>query len=146
MIYLDNAATTFPKPEAVYVAMDKTNRELAVNAGRGSYKKAREASQIISDTKALLRKLVHADISASVVLGPSITIALNQIINGMDINEGSVIYVSPYEHNAVARPLHYLSKNRGVRVKHLPIISETLCSERTDCRTEAAEEMGGQRG
>lgn len=38
MVYLDNAATTFPKPESVYVAMDKMNREGAVNAGRGSYK------------------------------------------------------------------------------------------------------------
>ena len=39
MIYLDNAATTFPKPEEVYTAMDKANRELAFNAGRGAYKK-----------------------------------------------------------------------------------------------------------
>lgn len=43
MIYLDNAATTFPKPESVYRAMDKINREGAVNAGRGSYKLAQAA-------------------------------------------------------------------------------------------------------
>lgn len=46
MIYLDNAATTYPKPESVYDAMDRANRELCVNAGRGSYKKAREASKL----------------------------------------------------------------------------------------------------
>ena len=45
MIYLDNAATTFPKPESVYLAMDKMNREGAVNAGRGAYKLAQEASK-----------------------------------------------------------------------------------------------------
>ena len=61
MIYLDNAATTFPKPEVVYDAMDKINREGAVNAGRGSYKLAQEASKLIQCTKELLRKLVHIE-------------------------------------------------------------------------------------
>lgn len=61
MIYLDNAATTFPKPENVYRAMDKMNREGAVNAGRGSYKLAQEASKIIADTKSKIRQLVHLD-------------------------------------------------------------------------------------
>lgn len=56
MIYLDNAATTFPKPENVYRAMDKMNREGAVNAGRGSYKLAQEASKIIADTKSKIRQ------------------------------------------------------------------------------------------
>ena len=64
MIYLDNAATTFPKPDVVYVAMDKMNREGAVNAGRGSYKLAQEASKLIEETKDLLRRLIYADISA----------------------------------------------------------------------------------
>ena len=53
MIYLDNAATTFPKPESVYDEMDKANRTLAVNAGRGSYKAAREATAIIDDTNTI---------------------------------------------------------------------------------------------
>lgn len=43
MIYLDNAATTFPKPEEVYTAMDNANRNMGVNAGRGSYKVAQAA-------------------------------------------------------------------------------------------------------
>ena len=73
MIYLDNAATTFPKPNSVYDAMDRANREYAVNAGRGSYKAAREANRIITETKQLLRNLVKADISAAVVFAPSIT-------------------------------------------------------------------------
>ena len=49
MVYLDNAATTFPKPEAVYTAMDHTNRTLSVNAGRGAYDAAKKASGIIDD-------------------------------------------------------------------------------------------------
>ena len=109
MIYLDNAATTFPKPENVYRAMDKMNREGAVNAGRGSYKLAQEASKIIADTKSKIRQLVHLDTSA-VVFAPSITIAINQIVNGLDLRKNAVIYVSPYEHNAVARSIYALSK------------------------------------
>lgn len=121
MIYLDNAATTFPKPEVVYEAMDKMNREGAVNAGRGSYKLAHEASKLIQDTKQLIRDLVHVDASASVVFAPSITIAMNQIIYGLPIRDNAVVYVSPYEHNAVARPLYELSKKKNIKIKELPI-------------------------
>lgn len=124
MIYLDNAATTYPKPESVYIAMDKANRELCVNAGRGSYKTAVAASELISETKKLLRRLTHADIDSAVVFSPSITIALNQIINGLDYNKNSVVYISPYEHNAVARTIHHVSQTIGFKVKHLPVNDE----------------------
>lgn len=123
MIYLDNAATTFPKPDCVYEAMDKMNREGAVNAGRGSYKAAREASKLIEETKNLLRKLVHADISASVVFGPSVTIAMNQIVNGLNLRNNAVVYVSPYEHNAVARTVYELSKKKNLIIKEIPLKS-----------------------
>ncbi len=126
MIYLDNAATTFPKPEVVYQAMDKANRELSINAGRGSYKLAREASKLIGDTKQQLRSLVNADISAAVVFTPSITIALNQVIQGLDLNRGDTVYVSPYEHNAVARTVHLVEKQRGINVKFIPLKVDTL--------------------
>lgn len=88
MVYLDNAATTFPKPESVYIAMDKMNREGAVNAGRGSYKLAQTASRLIAETKAKIRKLVHVDSSTAVVFSPSITIAIYRYhsIHFTDIN------------------------------------------------------------
>lgn len=121
MIYLDNAATTFPKPEVVYEAMDKMNREGAVNAGRGSYKLAQEASKLISDTKNQIRDLIHVDNSTAVVFSPSITIAMNQIIQGLSIKDNAVVYVSPYEHNAVARTLHELSKKKSIQIKELPV-------------------------
>lgn len=121
MIYLDNAATTFPKPESVYVAMDKINRSGAVNAGRGSYKLAQSASRLISDLKTRLRLLVHVDASTAVVLSPSITIAMNQIVNGLGLRQNAVVYVSPYEHNAVARSLYDLSKRQKLIIKELPL-------------------------
>ena len=102
-IYLDNAATTFPKSEAVYKAMDDANRRFAVNAGRGSYKLAREANAIIDDTKERLLRLVSASSTSKVVFTSSITISLNMILQGITWQKGDIVYVSPYEHNAVAR-------------------------------------------
>lgn len=121
MVYLDNAATTFPKPEAVYIAMDKISREGAVNAGRGAYKLAQKANKMVTETKNMLRELVHVDISAPVVFSPSVTIAMNQIVNGIELRKNDVIYVSPYEHNAVARSVHELAKKQSLIVKEIPI-------------------------
>ena len=126
MIYLDNAATTFPKPEIVYQEMDRINRELAINAGRGSYKSANEASSIISETKELIKKLINSDKQVPVIFTPSITIALNQIINGIEWKSGATIYLSPFEHNAVARTIHHFSKLNSLQIKQLPIDTETL--------------------
>lgn len=126
MIYLDNAATTFPKPECVYLAMDNTNRKLAVNAGRGSYRIARNASSIIVETKDELRKLVHAEASAPVIFSSSITLALNQIANGIEWQNGSTVYISPFEHNAVARTLHRLEDNKKIKICMLPVNAESL--------------------
>lgn len=121
MVYLDNAATTFPKPESVYAAMDKMNREGAVNAGRGSYKLARQASKLIADVKKKIRQLVHVDVADAVVFSPSITIAINQIVNGLNLRQNAIVYVSPYEHNAVARSLFELSKKIDLVIKELPL-------------------------
>ena len=59
MIYLDNAATTYPKPEEVYKALDNANRNLAFNAGRGEYKQSKEAFDLIEDTRVELASLIH---------------------------------------------------------------------------------------
>lgn len=124
MIYLDNAATTFPKPERVYTALETANRELSFNAGRGSYKAARAASAIIDDTKNRLLSLFHATGYADIVFTPSVAHALNQVLNGLDLTGNSVIYVSPYEHNAVARTVYQLSVNSGASVKMLPLTKD----------------------
>ena len=124
MVYLDNAATTFPKPGVVYDAMNKMNREGAVNAGRGAYKLAQDANRLIEETKELIRRLIYVDISAAVIFAPSITIAMNQIVNGLRIRDKAVVYLSPYEHNAVARSVHELAKKKSLIVKEIPINSD----------------------
>ena len=124
MIYLDNAATTFQKPERVYKALEVESRELSFNAGRGSYKAARDASAIIDDTKNQILALLHATGYADVIFTPSVTQALNQVLNGLDLTSDTVIYVSPYEHNAVARTVHQLSVNTGASVEMLPLTED----------------------
>lgn len=121
MIYLDNAATTFPKPEEVYDAMDRANRTMAFNAGRGSYEAARIAAQLIDEVRAKISALLHAEKCANVVFTPSVTHALNQIAWSMPIDAQTVIYLSPYEHNAVARVFQAVSREKGCRVKLLPL-------------------------
>lgn len=126
MIYLDNAATTYPKPESVYIALDNANRNLAINSGRGSYRIARETTKLIDETKNKLMNLVNATNGSCVVFTPSITIALNEILNGITWSSGCNVYVSPYEHNAVARTIHLIAKKQNINVIELPVVKETL--------------------
>ena len=91
-IYLDNAATTFPKPEAVYRALDWANRNAAVNAGRGSYALAEQAKQLIEDTRGLLLTLTKAKTAAEVVFTPSATFACNQIFGGLPWKREDIVY------------------------------------------------------
>lgn len=125
-IYLDNAATTFPKPEAVYRALDWANRNAAVNAGRGSYALAEQAKQLIEDTRGLLLTLTKAKTAAEVVFTPSATFACNQIFGGLPWKREDIVYVSPYEHNAVMRTLHFLQKRYGFAIEELSVDAGTL--------------------
>ena len=72
-IYMDNAATTFPKAETTYEAMDDANRNLAVNAGRGSYALAKRASSVIDEVRVRLCRLMSAETAAEVFLTTSAT-------------------------------------------------------------------------
>lgn len=121
MIYLDNAATTYPKPEVVYKAMDNVNRNLAFNAGRGHYQGANEAFDLIERARKFLCEKANAPY---LTFTPSATHALNQIVSGIDFCEGDVVYCSPYDHNAIARTLHAFSKQKGFELKLIPLNEE----------------------
>ncbi len=125
MIYLDNAATTFPKPDLVYDVVDKVQRTCAVNAGRGSYKTARDASNIINDARKKMAKLVNIQDEDRVIFTPSSTIAMNQILNGLKFSQTTNVYISPFEHNAVVRPLCKLSKEYGFKIKTIQFNADT---------------------
>ena len=138
MIYLDNAATTFPKPACVYEACDAFARSGAVNAGRGAYRAAREATAMIREAKAQIISLIDARGQAEVALTPSVTVALNQVIGGLPWRGDSVAYVSPYEHNAVLRPLELIRERVGIRIEELPL-AEDLSVDLDACERAFAE-------
>ena len=124
MIYLDNAATTFPKPEIVYKAVDEGMREYSFNAGRGAYAASRLACKAIDATRRKVGLLARTP-NSHVVFTSSATEALNEIIYGLCLGEGDVVYVSPFEHNAIVRPLHRLVSSCGVVMKLLPFDERT---------------------
>lgn len=126
MIYFDNAATTFPKPESVYTTMDNVNRNIAVNSGRGSYKVAREANKIIDELRENILKIVNGVNGEKAVLTSSATNSLQIILHGIPFQPGDTVYVSPYEHNAVARNLEVLRKNKNILIEEIPLKKDSL--------------------
>lgn len=120
MIYLDNAATTFPKPKEVLDYVDWVQRNIAVNVGRGSYSVAKEAMSIVEEGKARLARFVHANSMHDVFFSPSATIAANQIIMGLEWDNLKNVYVTPFEHNAIMRPLEMIRAKYDVSIFELP--------------------------
>lgn len=125
MIYLDNAATTFPKPGCVYDRVDTMQRTAAVNVGRGGYRAAAEAMRVVDETRELMAALTGADEPASVVFTPSATMAANEIILGLEWNPYKTVYVTPFEHNAVARPLYCVCSQYGIELRQIPFDAGT---------------------
>lgn len=132
MIYLDNAATTFPKPEEVYQAVDCTQRNLAVNVGRGSYKIASVGMKVVDETRYLMAELLGVEDPHNVVFTPSATIAANQIIMGLEWDEYKTVYITPFEHNAIARPLHLMQERYNFEIVLLPFDSQTQVFDREE--------------
>lgn len=120
MVYFDNAATTFPKPDRVYDFMIEFYRKCGANAGRGNYGMAESAGALIKDTRRRMQKLLHCE-SKQVIFTPTATIALNIIIQGMVQKGVKNIYISPFEHNAVTRTLHHFEKQGIIAVRQLEV-------------------------
>jgi cysteine desulfurase family protein len=119
-IYLDNAATTFPKPKQVIEAMEHCLKNSCVNAGRAVYELAQQASLLVSETRASVADLLGFK-TGEIIFSPSATIALNQIIFGIAWKRGDVVYTTPLEHNSVMRPLYQLAERIGVEIFNLPL-------------------------
>lgn len=121
MNYLDNAATTFPKPECVYTAADSFYRSSGANAERGQSPLARQAAKMIADTRQKLAAWLSAPASEQVIFTPAATIALNYAILGTPLRYGDVVYVTPFEHNSVLRPVEHLRQTRSIIVREIPV-------------------------
>lgn len=122
MIYLDNAATTFPKPEIVYKTMDTFYRTLGANPGRSGHRMAVAAEKEIEDTRTAVARLFGIRNSMRLILTFNATDAINMGIKGF-LKPGDHAITTFLEHNAVSRALHGLEK-RGIititKVKNSP--------------------------
>jgi len=114
-IYLDNAATTFPKPESVYQAMDRTSREVGVAPNRGGYRQSLEAARVLFEARESLASLFGADDSSRFIITHSATESLNLAVKGL-IRSGDHIVTTSMEHNSLARPLHAAESSGGCSV------------------------------
>ncbi len=112
MIYLDNAATTWPKPEEVYRETDRFFRLSAANPGRSSHRMALDAGQTLQRTRLALARLFRAANPDRIVFACNATDALNLALKGL-LRPGDHVVTSSMEHNSVLRPLKALER-RGV--------------------------------
>jgi cysteine desulfurase family protein len=104
MIYLDNAATSFPKPEPVYQALDRFARQDLANPGRAGHKMALAAERALDDARHLLNQLFHGAAPERFVFTLNCTDALNMALKGV-LREGDHVITSDLEHNSISRPL-----------------------------------------
>ncbi len=114
MIYLDNAATTHPKPERVYRELERCLKEGLGNPSRSTHKLSRAAEEKIYEAREAVCRLLCADLPESVVFTYNATYALNIAIKSV-IREPCEVIISDIEHNAVLRPLEALKSSIGVR-------------------------------
>ncbi|MDH4226527.1 MAG: aminotransferase class V-fold PLP-dependent enzyme [Deltaproteobacteria bacterium] len=112
MIYLDNAATSYPKPEAVYARADYVLRNVGGNPGRGSHKMALDAMREVFKAREAVARLLGIKDSSRLVFTKNATEAINAAIKGVMSGGGHVI-TSSFEHNAVLKTLLSMKK-RGV--------------------------------
>jgi cysteine desulfurase family protein len=104
MIYIDNAATSWPKPEAVYRAMDDFARNFAGNPGRSGHRMAVESEHRVQKCRAALARLLHAKDPSEIILTLNATDALNIALKGL-LKPGDHVITSQTEHNSINRPL-----------------------------------------
>lgn len=109
MIYLDNGATTFPKPISVITAVNRAMREYGANPGRSGHDMSVKASEKIYKCREKISKLFHTDNPEKIIFTSNCTTALNTVIHGI-LREGDHVIISSLEHNSVLRPLEELSK------------------------------------
>jgi len=118
MIYLDNAATSFPKPEETYVFMDRFYRTHGVNPGRSGFDLCMETGHLVDETRALLTRFFNGTDPNRLVFGYNSTDALNLALFGL-LAPGDHAITTTLEHNAVLRPLYHLEALGGVAVDYV---------------------------
>ncbi|HOG55651.1 MAG: putative cysteine desulfurase [candidate division Hyd24-12 bacterium ADurb.Bin004] len=122
LIYLDNSATSFPKPQVVYDFMKEFYQTHGVSPGRSGFDRALEAENIVHGTRKLLTNLFNGTDPNRLSFSYNATDSLNRIIMGM-LSKGDHVISTNLEHNSVLRPLNHLQRDGGVEVTYIPFDS-----------------------
>jgi cysteine desulfurase family protein len=118
MIYLDNAATSFPKPESVYQALDQFARQSLANPGRAGHKMALAAERALDDCRHLLNVLFHGEEPERFAFALNCTDALNMAFKGV-LQDGDHVVTTDLEHNSVSRPLRRMELDGRITLTRL---------------------------
>ncbi|MFQ6672972.1 MAG: aminotransferase class V-fold PLP-dependent enzyme, partial [Candidatus Tectimicrobiota bacterium] len=118
-IYLDNAATSYPKPESVYEAVDHVLRQLGASPGRGAHRLAVEGQEVLALARQRLAELFSISEPDRIVFTKNATGALNLAIKGC-AGQGGHDVTTALEHNSVMRPLNAL-RARGLKVTRVRV-------------------------
>ncbi|HET7038125.1 MAG TPA: aminotransferase class V-fold PLP-dependent enzyme, partial [Thermomicrobiaceae bacterium] len=126
VIYLDNAATSWPKPEPVYAALESFLRTAGANPGRGSHVMAARAAATLDETRRKLARIIGVADPRRIVFASNTTDALNLAIKGL-LRPGDHAVTTVMEHNSVRRPLRAL-RDQGVDVSTVAADAEGITS------------------
>jgi len=119
IIYLDNGATSYPKPESVYVFMDAFFRRAGVNPGRSGYDLCMEAGEMVEETRKMLTRFFNGTDPNRLCFSYNSTDALNLAIFGL-LKAGDHALTTTIEHNSVLRPLYHLKRDLSVELDYIP--------------------------
>ncbi|MBL8800246.1 MAG: aminotransferase class V-fold PLP-dependent enzyme [Planctomycetia bacterium] len=118
MIYLDNAATSFPKPECVYQALDRFARHDLANPGRAGHRMALAAERALDDGRHRLNQFFHGEGPERFVFTLNCTDALNMAFKGV-LRPGDHVITSDLEHNSISRPLRQMELDGKITLTRL---------------------------
>ena len=122
IIYLDNGATSYPKPDIVYDFMHDFFKRFGVNPGRSGYDLCMETGEMFEETRKLMTDFFNGSNPDHLCFAYNATDALNLAINGL-LKEGDHAISTTIEHNSVLRPLYHLEKYNSVAVDYVPLDS-----------------------
>jgi cysteine desulfurase/selenocysteine lyase len=117
-IYLDNAATSFPKPEAVFAAVDHYNRNVGAAVGRGAYSASVEVQGTVNRCRKQAADFFGAESPDCIIFTFNGTDSLNLALHGL-LKQGDHVVASKIEHNSVLRPLRELQLRKGIEVSYV---------------------------
>jgi cysteine desulfurase family protein len=118
-IYLDNAATSFPKPPQVTEAITHYMRDVGANPGRSGHRLSLEASRIVEHARESLATLFNISDPTRIAFTMNVTESINMVLYGF-LNAGDHVITSSMEHNSVMRPLRHLEENSFITVTIAP--------------------------